>query len=78
MPKPPPLTESSKHNFQTLRLAVEYEDVALMSAIRKSDGRPVALICAMNREADGQVLPVPIAEMINGNPYELYFDPTQR
>lgn len=77
MPKPPPLTESSKQNFQTLRLAVEYEDVALVSAIRKRDGRPVALICAMNRAADGQVRPVPIAEMISGNPYESYFDPTQ-
>jgi len=72
-----PLTEEHKVNFQTLKLAVEYEDVSLVSAIRKSDGLPVALICAMNHLADGNVVPVPLAEMINGNPYDMYYDPTR-
>ena len=71
-----PLTEEHKVNFQTLKLAVEYEDVALISAVRKSDGKQVALVCAINH-TDGNILPVPIAEMIDGNPYEIYYDPTR-
>lgn len=77
MYKPPPLAEEQKINFQTLKLAVEYEDVALVSAVRKRDGRPVALICAMNHLQDGKVIPIPLAEIINGNPYDLYYDPTR-
>ncbi len=77
MRKPLPLAEDQKINFQTLKLAVEYEDVALVSAIRKKDGRPVALICAMNHMEDGNIVPVPLAEIISGNPYELYYDPTK-
>lgn len=77
MGKPPPLAEEQKINFQTLKLAVEYEDVALVSAVRKKDGCPVALICAMNHMEDGQIVPVPLAEMIRGNPYDLYYDPTK-
>jgi len=74
-PKPPPLTEGYKANFATLERAAKSGDLALVSAIRKSDQAPVALVCAMSRE-DGMFYPIPLAVMVEGNPYELFEDPT--
>jgi hypothetical protein len=76
---PPPLAKGYKSNFQTLLRAAANGDLALLSAVRKADGKPVALVCAMNVDVDEtgepQYMPAPIAEMISGNPWELYYDP---
>lgn len=73
--QPGPLSQTDKKNFNTLLRAIKNNDVALISAIRKSDGKQVSLICAM--ECDGNYYyPKPFAVMIEGNPYELYEDPT--
>ena len=77
MAKAPKLLPGYVSNFETLRKAFESGDVALLSAIRKSDQKPVALVCAMNKEDNGDVCPVPIAVMCEGNPYEDFEDPTQ-
>ena len=72
---PPKLRKGDKDNFATLKRAFLNGDVALVSAIRKSDQTPVALICAMSK--DGETLnPTPLAVMIEGNPYKLFDDPT--
>lgn len=74
---PPKLNDAYKTNYETLLRAVKNEDLALVSAIRKADQAPVALLCAMHRLPDGNIIPVPLAVMVEGNPFELFEDPTQ-
>lgn len=77
VPIPGPLLEGHKVNFATLKQAHDDGNLALVSGIRVADREPVALICAMSSSEDGKLLrPVPLGEMVNGNPYELYYDPT--
>ncbi len=64
------------NNFNTMMAAAGNGDLALVSAIRKADNKPVALVCAMRRNADGSVTPVPFAVMVEGNPFDLFEDPT--
>lgn len=73
---PPPLSDSDKNNFATLRRAEAAGHLALVSAIRKADRKPVALVCAMHTEGDF-IRPVPLAVMIEGNPFEDFEDPTR-
>lgn len=73
---PGPLTDAQKANFVTLQRAERNKDLAIVSAIRKSDRANVALIVAVQRDNNGSFSIVPLAEMINGDPYELYEDPT--
>ena len=78
--KPPKLHKGYKDNFQTLLKAADNDDLCLISAIRKSDRKPVALVCAMNIEqGDGEPMfcPVPLAVLCEGNPFEDFEDPTQ-
>jgi len=80
MPDIPALREGDKNNFAMLEKAAELGDLSLVSSIRKSDGAQVALVCAMSvEEEDGEQFfrPVPLAVMIEGNPYEDFEDPTQ-
>lgn len=76
MIKPPKLAEANRINFQTLGKAFGHGAVALVSAIRKSDKQPVALVCAMQQNEDETITPIPFAVMIEGNPFELFEDPT--
>lgn len=48
-PKPGPLSAADRANFTTLVEAAGNGDLALLSAIRKSDGKRVALVSAMGR-----------------------------
>ena len=73
---PPSISPGYRHNFELLHKAAKHHDLCLVSAIRKADQRPVALVCAMNRDANGNYCPAPIAVMIEGNPFELFEDPT--
>lgn len=68
------LRKGDTANFKTLKQASKHGDLALVSAIRKSDGAQVALVCAMN-QIDGQIVPAPLAVMVEGNPYDLFEDP---
>jgi hypothetical protein len=74
--KPPKLKKGYIANFDTLKRAFAHGDVALVSARRAQDNKPVALVCAMQANEDGTITPVPFAEMVNGNPFKLYHDPT--
>lgn len=73
--KVPPLRAGDRANFDTLKRAALNGDLALVSAIRKADQKPVALVAAMFIE-DGQYNIVPLATMAEGDPYELFEDPT--
>jgi hypothetical protein len=65
-----------KHNFSTMLRAAKNGELALLSCIEKSTKQPVMAICAMQKEDDGSITPVPIAQMFQSNPYELLEDPT--
>lgn len=43
---PPKLRKGDRLNFNTLRRAADDGALALISAIRKADQQPVALVCA--------------------------------
>jgi hypothetical protein len=74
-PVPPPLGAADRANFNTLLAAVAHDDLALVSAIRKVDRKPVGLVCAMARKGKW-IIPMPLAVMIEGNPFEDFEDPT--
>jgi hypothetical protein len=71
------LREGDKANFNTLLKAVRNNDIALMSAVRKSDDKVVALVCAMGYDGT-HYYPTPLAVMVEGNPYKLFEDPTEK
>lgn len=71
------LREGDLANFETIKKAAENEDLALVSAVRKSDGAQVALVTAMGF-TDGEYIMYPLAVMIEGNPYELFEAPVTR
>lgn len=69
------LRESDKENFETLLRAARNGDLALVETKRQSNGEYVALIVAMERER-GTFRMTPLAEMVGGDPFELYKDPS--
>jgi hypothetical protein len=75
--RPPVLLPGYRKNFNTLLRAAGRGDLALVSAIRKADQKPVALVCAMQRNEGGTITPVPLAVMVEGDPFQLFEDPTQ-
>ena len=64
------IPKGHKQNFQTLVDAFQNNDVALMECQLSATGEKVAVICAANRLADGEIEFTPFAMMFNGNPYE--------
>ena len=64
-----PLSSSQKNNFNTLRRAMLAGDAALVECQLAATGEAVAVICAANRQADGDVEFVPFAMMFSTNPY---------
>ena len=73
---PPRLRKGDRHNFDTLLRAASDGALALVSAVRKANQNPVALVCAMHQNEDDTITPVPFAVMVEGNPFELFDDPT--
>ena len=73
---PPRLRKGDRTNFQTLLRAADDGALALVSAVRKADHQPVALVCAMQHNDDDTITPVPFAVMVEGDPFEMYEDPT--
>jgi hypothetical protein len=72
----PPLGGAYLENFETLKRAAENEDLALVSAIRKSDGQPVALVCAVGFDRSSEEFNItPFAVMVEGDPFELFEPP---
>jgi len=74
--KPPPLLPGYRRNFDTLLLAADNAALCLVSAIRRADRKPIALVCARQRNEDETFTPVPLAVLCEGNPYVDFEDPT--
>lgn len=68
------INDAVKQNFNTLLNACENKRLCLMECKRKKDGEIVNLVCAMNYDND-EVVMLPVAEMMTGDPYEDYFPP---
>lgn len=69
------LAVGHKANFETLKQAFDAGDVALMECEVATTGEVVAVICAANRNPDGEIEFVPFASMFNGDPYEMLNPP---
>lgn len=76
MPSP---SAAQKANFQTLRTAVLNGDVVLMDCQIRETKQSAAVLCAVNvtsdAEAGRQFEFVPLAMLLDGNPYELLSPP---
>ncbi len=70
-----PLQRGHKTNFDTLQRAFRSGDAALMECQLAATGENVAVICAANREGDGEVEFTPFAMLFNENPYDLLNPP---
>jgi hypothetical protein len=70
------INEHVKTNFETMLRAAADGNLACVASRRVSDGADVNLVCAISRDEDGSFVIAPFAEMIAGNPYELYADPS--
>jgi hypothetical protein len=76
------IADGYKENFKTLLKAVDLDDVCLLECTDAASGKPVMVICAVQRTDEGEVMFVPMAKMFDGNPYEELMppdmDPEQR
>ena len=72
---PGPIPQGDLTNFATLKRAAANNDLAAVSMIRKADNQRVTVLCAMQMQGGGWEL-MPLATLVEGNPYELFEDPT--
>ena len=63
-----------KANFKTLCDAIRNDDVCLMECTDAVTGKPVMVICAVQRDSDAFEM-VPFAKLFDGNPYEELIPP---
>ena len=56
-------------NFNTLHRAFDAGDACLLECHEQATGKPVYVICAVNRQGDDIQL-VPFAHLFDDNPYE--------
>jgi hypothetical protein len=61
-------------NFKTLNQAFSDGAACLLECHERATGRPVYVICAVNRRGPDYEL-VPFARLFDGNPYELLAPP---
>jgi len=69
------LRNSDIRNFNTIKMATLANQICLMDVQRRSDGKKMAAICAVNIEENGDRSFVPLALMVEGNPYEMFNPP---
>ena len=69
------IPESHRKNVNTLTRAANDGRLAAVECRRKSDGKIVTMICAVGND-DGAFTITPFAEMVDGNPFELYEPPS--
>lgn len=73
----PGIADHHKANFETIKAACENEDLCIIDSQRVSDGVTVVLLAAHRfNPAEGMHEIVPLAEMIDGDPFKLYRGPT--
>jgi hypothetical protein len=68
------IPQPQRHNFNTLYRAFDDGDACLLECQEQATGRPVYVICAVNRSGTDYQL-VPFAQLFDANPYELLTPP---
>ncbi len=58
-----------RDNFNTLQQAFDAGDACLLECSQKATGKPVYVICAVNRMGE-EIELVPFAQLFDDNPYE--------
>jgi hypothetical protein len=71
-----PISTTHENNFSTLCEAMRNNDVALMLCTDAKTGEDAVVICMVNRHPNDEMEFVPVATMIEGNPYEAYIPPS--
>ena len=69
------IAKGYKANFETLCKAIRHGDVCLMECTDAATGKPVMVICAVQRDGDSFEM-MPFAKLFDGNPYEELIPPT--
>jgi hypothetical protein len=65
-----------RDNFNTLNQAFDAGDACLLECRERTTGRPVYVICAVNRRGPDYEL-VPFAQLFDDNPYALLAPPEE-
>jgi len=71
------IVQKHQKNFETLKAAFDHGKVCLMDCIEKATKEHVAVICAVQKDKEGQYVFTPFAKFFNGNPYELLLSPME-
>ena len=69
------IPDGYRHNFETLQLAQDNGDLALVECTDAKTGKPVYTVCAVERHHDAYVM-VPLAKLFDGDPYEELVPPS--
>lgn len=69
------LLSGHRANFETLQRAFAKGNAALMECKLAATGEAVAVVCAVNRQDNGDFQFVPFAMFFNGNPYQVVNPP---
>ncbi len=69
------LRKSDKKNFATLSRAFNDGQVALVDVLRLKDRKKIAAVCAMAPNGDGTITMIPLATLVEGNPFEEFAPP---
>jgi hypothetical protein len=73
------IKKADRDNFKMLQTAYANGDLALVESRIAATGEYIALVCAMSMtviDSETMIRPVPLAQMITGDPFEDYVDPT--
>jgi hypothetical protein len=70
------IPQPHKDNFNTLQQAFEDGAACLLECHERATGRPIYVICAVNRRGEEFEL-LPFATLFNDNPYELLSPPME-
>jgi hypothetical protein len=65
----PQILPGHKANLNTIVAAAKAGHLALMDCADAATGKPVVVLCAVNRESNGDYGFVPLAKLFDGNPY---------
>ncbi len=69
------LRKSDKKNFATLSRAFNNGHVALVDVLRLKDRKKIAAVCALQPNGDGTVSLIPLATLVEGNPFMEFAPP---
>lgn len=71
----PTLAAAHVANFNTMLKAARSKDLCLIQCTDARTGDPVATVCMVNQDAEGNVELAPVAKLFNTNPYEELLPP---